>query len=1139
MAENDASMTHVLAATAIDPASRIVMEVPAGLTIAEIVGTALPGATDADLARARVALVTDAGSDIVLRCYWARIRPRPGVRVVIRIVPGDGAVRAVLSIVVSVAAFALGGIFGPTLGAWLLPGATTAVQTAIGGALIAAGVSVLGALAINALIPPPKSDNNKVKSTYNIGGWQNRFDPGGVVPFVIGEMRYAPPFAARPYSEIVGDAQYLRALFTFGEGELLIDDIRIGQTSISEFDEVEIETRSGVADDLPVTLYPQQVVEEQVGVELTRPFPRDDDGEITQIATEHESPFGWTYTTYSNAPTIETPVVRTTGADASGVSIILAWPSGLIRFTDKGKKRSKSVTIRIEHRRVEADEWIHVTDLTISNKKTEGFYRQHSWTFPTRGRWQVRLTMMTDETEDSKIAQRTTWAALQTLRPEYPLAYPRPLALIAMRIKATHQLNGTLDNLNARVRRVAPMYDVATAEWISGVSQSPADSYRLVLQHQANPQPVADSGIDIAGQIEDWATFCDAKALTYNRVLEEDGTTLRDVLKEIAAAGRAKPRHDGEHWGVIIDRPTRSDLVIDHVNPRNSWGFSWTRTFARRPHALVVDFLDAGNDYQPSQITVRWPGYEGEITLTESLEAPGKVIGGEVWRETRRRQLELELRADGYEATQDGAARVATAGDTVMTSYDVISTTQWAGRVKAVTGALVVLDEIVEMEAGTDYAISWRIVSEADTIGQSVVRSVETIAGLTAALRLTGNGAVPEVGDLVHFGPAAHLSYQQIVREVEVTTDQCSILRLIDAAPEIDEQLDATEIPVWSSRVGDIIDTGTQQPAQPRWLSISSGLDGTDEVGLIVYLIAPGSSSVNTETFRIQHRLSGATVWASFTISAAAGGGQISGYATGDLVELRAWPISGAGIEGPVAPTITINVGADDAIIPAALDADAITVTTLLGGALVQFATGTDAATTHVQMYRSISPVLDRDLDAVGDAIAVTTQSSYSLTLGDTTRENMLSGPAMSAPAAWTVDVGWEVTGGVAQHTAGTADMIGQAFDAVSGKYYRLSYQLSGRTAGAVTPRITGGSDRPGMAASANGLHVDRIQATTGNDWIEWLASSDFDGALDDVVAYLETSACLAQGVHYVWLEPQNADDVPGPLSGPFAITIV
>ncbi|AFK66557.1 hypothetical protein RHZG_00051 [Rhodobacter phage RcNL1] len=70
---------HVLAAPQFDPGrGRITLDVPHGLTLAEIVARALPAATEADLARARVALVTERGTQIVPRELWALARPRPG-----------------------------------------------------------------------------------------------------------------------------------------------------------------------------------------------------------------------------------------------------------------------------------------------------------------------------------------------------------------------------------------------------------------------------------------------------------------------------------------------------------------------------------------------------------------------------------------------------------------------------------------------------------------------------------------------------------------------------------------------------------------------------------------------------------------------------------------------------------------------------------------------------------------------------------------------------------------------------------------------------------------------------------------------------------------------------------------------------
>ncbi|SEB47928.1 hypothetical protein [Rhodobacter sp. 24-YEA-8] len=224
-------------------------------------------------ARARVVLVTARGSAVVHPERWQSVKPREGVRVVIRLVPGKNALRAVLSIVVTVAAVAIG--------AWAAAALEYAVGTtgyAVTSALVGMGVSLLGSLLFNALIPPVKPEDTK--PNYTLSGWRNRLDPDGAVPVVLGQTRYAPPFAARSYTEIVGDRQYVRALFVFGEGPLSLSEFRIGETSLADYDEVEIEVREGLANDEPVTLYPQQVPEEQIGVDLIKPLQRDDQGNV-------------------------------------------------------------------------------------------------------------------------------------------------------------------------------------------------------------------------------------------------------------------------------------------------------------------------------------------------------------------------------------------------------------------------------------------------------------------------------------------------------------------------------------------------------------------------------------------------------------------------------------------------------------------------------------------------------------------------------------------------------------------------------------------------------------------------------------------------------------------------------------------
>lgn len=1103
----------VLAAPAIDPGSaRIELTLPEGLTIADIVAAALPGACPADRSRARVALVTDRGSAMIDPARWHAVRPRPGVRVVIRLVPGKDALRSILQIVVSIAAVALGTMFGPAAGALL------GVSGQVGTALVAMGVNLLGSLLINALIPPVKPDTER-RNSYSISGWRNRMDPDGAVPVVLGQIRYAPPFAASTWTEIVGDWQYLRAVFNFGEGPLDLTDFRIGETSIGEYDEVEIEVRQGLSEDAPLSLYPRQIVEESVGAELTRPLPRDDLGEVI-----------------TGDPAEETPVVRTTGADASSASVILAFPGGLIRYDDKGRKRSHAVSIRIEQRLVTATEWALVTQLDITAAKTEAFYRQHSWELPSRGRWQVRVTMLTDETEDSKIQQRAVWAALQTLRPEYPLTYHRPLALVALRVKATHQLNGALDNFSAVARRVCLDWDAGTGTWVVRATSNPASLYRYVLQCAANPKPVTDAGIDL-DLLADWHAFCTAKGLHYNRVQDQAGTTLREVLTEVAAAGRASPRHDGTRWGVVIDRP--AELIVDHVSPRNSWGFSARRAYVEKPHAWICKFQDEGNDYKEAQRIIRRPGYLGDITLTETLDLPGLTDPAVVWREGLRRFYEAEYRPDTFELTQDGAVRVATRGDTVALSHDVLSRTQWAGRVRSVAGNLVELDETVTMVAGQTYALRLRVFEDAeDTIGTSVVRPVEAAPGETTLLVLTGAGPVPEAGDLVHFGQMGTDSWQLVVTATEQTEDQCTILRAVAAAPEIDALTDASEIPAWSSRVGAELDPNLLQPPVPRFVRISSGVAGAAAAGRIAWLIEPGSGPIGTASYRIGHRPGTSGAWTEAVVPAANGGGEVTAYVNGTTVQLRAQAISLTGVAGPWSAVVSLTVGAGDAPIPAALDEESISITTLLGGALIQFGVGADPATKQVQVYRSTAATLDRMADAVGEPIAVAASQSVTTSIGDTSRTTLITAGDMSSGAAWTIPAGWTIAGGVATHTPGATAVLRQNLAIDVGRWYRTAYTVLGRTAGTVTPRLGGAANRLGTAVSTNGRFIDRIQSVTGNENFGFVPATAFDGSVDDVILYIETAACLSQGTHYVWLEPQNDDGVPGPVAGPFSITI-
>lgn len=1113
---DDLTLTPVLAMPHFDPGDRIEITVPTGRTIAEIVRFALPDAAPDDLLRCRVVLVTPAGAEAIEPKFWGCVRPRPGVRVVIRVIPGKSSLRSVLAIVVSIAAIALGATFGLGLGQAL--GFTGTTAQMIGAGLIGMAVTAIGTLAINALIPV---DDLEAENRYSISGWRNTPRPDGVVPVVMGRLRWAPPFAALSYTEIVGDFMYVRAVFCLGYGELEISDLWIGETPIEEYDEVTTEIRTGAAGDDPISLYPQQIVEQSVGVEIQRPLNRDDLGEVTSGSTLK-------------------PVVRTTGDDAAGASCIFCWTGGLVKISDGGDKKSQTVEIKIEYRLDDGvSDWVEETTLKVTARKLEMFWRQYTWQFPARGRYDVRVTMLTEESTKTSIQRDTTWAALQTLRPEYPIAMDG-LALIGVRIKATYQLQGTLDTVTAMVSRVCLDWDAASQSWIKRATRNPASLARYILQAAGNAKSCSDARIDLDA-FADWHDFCVAKGLEFNEVFEDSSLTVGAALQRVAAAGRASIRWTGTKYTVIIDRPRA--LIVDHIGPRNSRGFKVSRKYFKAPDGQRVRFLDETNDYKPAERFIPWPGNEtGSRNVVEEVGRPGQTNPAIVYRETRRRMYETKLRPDIYQVTQDGAARVATRGDLVALSHYVLDGRSTVARVRAVTGSMIQIDEALTVEDGVNYGIRFRIFDAADTIGTSEHRAVEIVqAERPALLRLTGSGPVPGTGDLVHFGVLGEETVPAIVTGIEPGQDMSVILTLADAAPQIDEIIDAEVVPEWSGRVGAVIDFGSTVPAIPVIASITNEWN---EVSLgvaywtywVIVSLTPGhGSAVPIARYEVNWRLSGASSWTTIPASVANGAVKIEGH-RGDSIEVRARALTETGVPSSYTSIVAMTIGASDPNLPAELDPEGIEIMALLGGASVSWSVS-DPATTAVQIYRATTATLDRNTDAVGAAVAVSAGQSYTRTLG-ADLDNRVLGAALSNAAYWTAGPGWSISGGVASHSAGDAGALSQDITFLSGRAYRIAFTVSGRTTGTVTACLAGGTDQIGTATGTNGRALDRITAAAGNTRLEIRASTDFDGSVDDVILYLETTSCLSQGPHYIWLEAQNADGL-GTIFGPSNVEII
>jgi hypothetical protein len=856
------------------PEDRIEIVLPQGITIAEAVDHALPGATPDQRALAHVTL----HGEIIPPGMWRAVRPKAWDQVLIEVVPGagNGNLRLGLLIAVTIAAIAANVFLGPIIGPFAAAIAATAI--AIGGSLL-----------VNALVPVPQPDKPLTGQTHAINGFQNSLAPNEPVPLVFGKMRFAPPFAALPYNTVVGDDRYITALFLAGYGPLALSDVWLGRTPIESYEEAQVVIHEGYPDDEPLSLYTQQVLEDT-----------DNPVELTQaVGPQH----------------------RRTARDSTEFEIELYFPQGLQYFNHDGRLRPMFVTFEIGRCKVGTNDWTFWTE-TVVARQGKPLFRSFRYTLPERGQYEIAVERWTGDLDDldlsttssqAKVISRSTWTGLRSYRPESPVNYPFPVALIEVKIKATGQLNGTLNTLSVLASRVARDWDAGTKTWITRETQNPAAAYRYALRGPHCAAPKADKELDLA-DIEDWHAHCTAKGLRYNRVFAER-IRRDDALAEICAAGRAVPLDTGDKWSVIVDRPRT--VFTDCISPRNSWGFKGDAPNPVLPDALRIPFKDETADYGDAERIVPRPGLSGPPNVFLQIDMPGKTNPAEVYREGMRRWYEIAYRQASFEVSQDFENWAVWRGDGALLNHYDLDRRHGSARVTAVNGQDVTIDDYIVMETGRGYAVRFR-----RSGGPMVVHAIVAVPGRTKTLTLHRNGApMPGVGDLAVFGPADEMSREVIVKAVQRGDDHSATLTLIPHAPEIDRLTDAVVPPAWDGRAGVDLGASSVPPTTPLITSVVSSKAAGDQPGeprTIVVSIVPGPVSAPVESFEVRHRLVGGGAWTETDMPPGRGAVVLTGYALGQVAEIQARAVPfGAASPSPYTASVLHTVGFTDPVIPA------------------------------------------------------------------------------------------------------------------------------------------------------------------------------------------------------------------------------
>jgi len=222
-------------------------------------------------------------------------------------------------------------------GAGAIIGGMGFTGAAFAGAAASVGISMIGGLIINALLPP-KLEKPELESPSQAYSWNpvTTQSQGIAIPTVYGTYRVNGNIIAGNLQQKEEEGIYLNALISLGMGPVKgIRDIKINDQPdpMSNFEGVSIETRRGFVNQAPIT----------VGT-FGEGLKTEYNPNVTIVQ--------------GNSYTYTTP-----GSNFDSLEVVIAWPQGLVVYSDNGNARAATVKYTLEARKVGTTEW-HFIDGT-------------------------------------------------------------------------------------------------------------------------------------------------------------------------------------------------------------------------------------------------------------------------------------------------------------------------------------------------------------------------------------------------------------------------------------------------------------------------------------------------------------------------------------------------------------------------------------------------------------------------------------------------------------------------------------------------------------------------------------------------------------------------------------------------------
>jgi hypothetical protein len=562
-------------------------------------------------------------------------------------IPQGNTFKSILSLVASIALT----IVAPYAAGFLAP--MLGITSTIGIQLLAAGIVLAGTFLIGTFLNPTPNtkaaEQEQASPTYSLVGQSNQARLFSPIPRLYGKHLLFPDYAAQPYSEYIGNDQYLYQLFCLGIGTYDLHSIRIDDTEIwntsgltGVFSGITIQK---VEPGQAVTLFHSQVINSvEVG------------------GQELESPSEW------SGPFVANPADTITNK----LQVDIIFPQGLFYTNDKGELVNESATVQVQGRLVNSagipigsyfDLGVHTyTRRTLTPQRITETYNVSD------GRYEVRVRRYTAKNTSTRSRSDVQWGALKAYIPDDNI-YP-DVTLLAVRMLATGQLTqSSSKRFNTIQTARLPIWNAGTQSWSAptptrSIAWAAADVLRNTLYGAGYP----DAYIDLDKLAELDAVWT-ARGDTFNGVFDTT-YSIWEALTLILRTGRTSPAMIAGNITFVRDEPRlipRGQFTPANIK-RGSMDVQHILFDEESPDDIIVQFMDERtwkrNEVQCKQV--------GSVSnKPERMEFFGITDRLQAWREGMFIGAVNAKRRIVASFTTEMEGRLLMRGDLVSVAHDL------------------------------------------------------------------------------------------------------------------------------------------------------------------------------------------------------------------------------------------------------------------------------------------------------------------------------------------------------------------------------------------------------------------------------------------------------------------------------------